>query len=120
MDEPNYVGGLVFSDPRGVGADGKAHEYFNKSAFTSEGLGMVGNSNRRFFHGPGFNNFDFGLHKDTKIRESMTVQFRAEFFNIFNHTQFNNPNGTYNSSLFGLVSSAKDPRIGQMSLKFLW
>ncbi|HWB98335.1 MAG TPA: carboxypeptidase-like regulatory domain-containing protein, partial [Bryobacteraceae bacterium] len=120
VDFPNYVGGLLVSDPRGTGTDGTPNEYFNRSAFTSEALGAMGNANRRFFHGPGFNNWDFGVHKDTKIRESMAVQFRAEFFNIFNHAQFNNPNGNYASSLFGVVTSAKDPRIGQMSLKFLW
>ncbi len=120
VDAPNFVGGLVINDPRNAGADGVPNEYFNRSAFTSESLGGVGNANRRFFHGPGLNNFDFGLHKDTKIRESMAVQFRAEFFNIFNHTQFTNPSGNYASSLFGVVTSARDPRIGQLSLKFLW
>ena len=50
----------------------------------------------------------------------MTLQFRAEFFNIFNHAQFTNPSGNFNSSRFGLVGSARDPRIGQLSLKFLW
>jgi hypothetical protein len=120
VDEPNFIGGLVFSDPRGVGPDGKLNEYFNKSAFTSEAIGQVGNSNRRFFHGPGINNWDFAVHKDTRLRESMALQFRAEFFNIFNHTQFFNPNGTFNNSRFGLVKSARDPRIGQLSVKFLF
>jgi hypothetical protein len=120
VDEPNFIGGLVFNDPRNAGADGKANEYFNKSAFTSEVLGIVGNSNRRFFHGPGFNNWDFALHKNTMLREGMSFQFRAEFFNVLNHVQFNNPSGSFTSSLFGLVRSAKDPRIGQLSLKFLW
>src|SRR5262249_45207174 len=56
--------------------------------------------------------------KDTAVREGMRLQFRAEFFNLFNHAQFNNPGGNFNSSLFGYVTSARDPRIGQMSLKF--
>jgi len=120
VDAPNFVGGLVLNDPRRAGADGKPNEYFNKSAFTSEAIGQVGNSNRRFFHGPGINNWDFAVHKDTRLRESMALQFRAELFNVFNHTQFNNPNGTYNNSRFGLVRSARDPRIGQLSLKFLF
>ena len=50
----------------------------------------------------------------------MSVQFRAEFFNVFNHTQFNNPSGDFSSSQFGVVTSARDPRIGQLSLKFLF
>ena len=45
----------------------------------------------------------------------MGVQFRAEFFNVMNHAQFNGPTGNFNSSLFGAVTSARDPRIGQMS-----
>jgi len=45
---------------------------------------------------------------------------RGEFFNIFNHTQFNNPDGNFTSSLFGVVTSARDPRIGQVSAKFAW
>jgi len=76
--------------------------------------------NRRFFHGPGFNNWDFGLHKVTKINERMSLLFRAEFFNLFNHAQFNNPSGNFSSGSFGVVRSAKDPRIGQLSMKFLW
>lgn len=115
IDMPNYSGGLVFSDPRGAG-----HRYFNKSPFTSEQLGTFGNANRRFFHGPGFNNWDLAVHKDTKLRENMTIQIRAEFFNAFNHAQFNNPSGNFSSSLFGTVTSAQSPRIGQLAVKFLW
>jgi hypothetical protein len=47
------------------------------------------------------------------------VQFRVEAFNLFNHTQFNNPGGNYtNSSAFGIVTSAKDPRIMQLAAKY--
>jgi hypothetical protein len=118
-DVPNYIGPIVTYDPRVAAANGQ-HLYFSKSAFVSGPLGGFGNANRRFFHGPGFNNWDVALHKDTRIAESMAIQFRAEFFNLFNHAQFNLPNGNFNSSLFGAVTSARDPRIGQMSLKFLW
>jgi hypothetical protein len=121
VDEPNFIGGLKIQDPRQAAADGSGpNGYFNRSAFTSEVLGTFGDANRRFFHGPGINNFDLSLHKTTKIRENMAVEFRAEFFNAFNHAQFNNPNGNYSSPQFGLVTSAKAPRIGQLALKFLW
>jgi hypothetical protein len=119
IDQPNFVGPLVTQDPRLPGPR-RSNLYFSSSGFTSEPLGGFGNANRAFFHGPGFNNWDFALHKNTKIREGMTLQIRAEFFNMFNHAQFNNPNGNFNSSLFGYVTSARDPRIGQMSMKFLW
>ncbi len=48
---------------------------------------------RRFFSGPGINNFDMALLKDTRITESVSAQFRAEAFNVFNHAQFMNPSG---------------------------
>jgi hypothetical protein len=118
-DVPNYVGPLVTYDPRDTSANGQ-HLYFSKAGFVSGPLGDFGNANRRFFHGPGFNNWDVSLHKDTHITERTDLQFRAEFFNVMNHAQFNNPNGNFNSSLFGAVTSTRDPRIGQMSLKFLW
>jgi hypothetical protein len=120
VDEPDFIGNLTIQDPRNAGADGSPNRYFNRDAFRSEPLGGVGNSNRRFFHGPGFNNWDFGLHKVTKITERTSLLFRAEFFNLFNHAQFNNANGNFTSGNFGRVTSAKDPRIGQLSMKFLW
>ena len=120
VDAPDFLGGLEFQDPRLAGPDGAPNRYFSKTAFRSEALGGVGNSSRRFFHGPGFNNWDFGLHKVTHITENTSLMIRAEFFNLFNHAQFSNPNGNYASSRFGTVTSAKDPRIGQVSAKFIW
>jgi hypothetical protein len=119
VDVPNLVGPVQIQNPRQAGPNGP-NQYFLASAFSSEPLGAFGTSSRAFFHGPGLNNWDMALHKDTAIREQMSVQFRAEFFNVFNHVQFNNPNGNFGSSLFGLVTSARSPRIGQLSLKFLW
>jgi hypothetical protein len=117
VDRPDFIGGLVITpDVRGT----TTHTYFNKSAFSSEQLGTMGNANQRFFHGPGTNNWDLGLQKVTRIRESMAIQFRAEFFNAMGHAQFNNPQGNYTSSTFGRVTSARAGRIGQMSLKFMW
>jgi hypothetical protein len=83
--------------------------------------GTFGTANRRFFHGPGFNNTDFGFSKRTVIRENLAFDLRIEFFNIFNHTQFQNPGGNISdSSSFGIVTNARDPRIGQVSAKFYW
>jgi hypothetical protein len=84
-------------------------------------FGTFGDANRRFFHGPGFNNTDFGFLKQTHIREQMAFDLRIEFFNIFNHTQFENPGGNISDpSSFGIISNARDPRIGQVSAKFYW
>jgi Carboxypeptidase regulatory-like domain/TonB dependent receptor-like, beta-barrel len=83
-------------------------------------LGTFGTANRRFFHGPGFNNTDLGFLKRTQIKENFAFDLRIEFFNIFNHTQFKNPGGDITNSNFGIVTNARDPRIGQVSAKFYW
>ncbi len=83
-------------------------------------MGQLGSAPRRFFHGPGINNWDIAIEKDTKITEGTSVEFRSEFFNAFNHAQFNQPDGNVNDSNFGMVSSAGAPRIMQFALKVLF
>jgi hypothetical protein len=78
---------------------------------------------RRSFSGPGIDNYDMALLKSTAITENTKLQFRAEAFNVFNHAQFNNPNGLVNNTGqggFGYVTGARDPRIMQVALKFLF
>jgi hypothetical protein len=114
-DLPNYNGGSVTGDhnPRHKKA------YFNTAAFSLETLGVYGNSPRRFFHGPGINSTDLALLRDIHIRESHVIQFRAESFNAFNHTQFSNPISNINStSTFGLVTAAVNPRVYQFAAKY--
>jgi hypothetical protein len=97
--------------------------YFNTTLFTQEPLGQFGTSRRRFFHGPGLNNTDLALLKEFSFAEQRKLQFRAEAFNVFNHTQFITPSGNWNNSGqggFGYVTSANDPRIMQVALKFLF
>ncbi len=122
VDVPNYAGGHVLADtnPR------HGNQYFNTALFSFEQIGQFGNSRRRFFHGPGLNNFDMALLKSTKFTESKELQFRCEAFNTFNHAQFGNPNGLINANppseggTFGLVTSARAARILQAGLKFFF
>jgi hypothetical protein len=120
LERPDFVGPLVIAD--NLRRDD--HRWFNNDAFNiSTPLGQFGNSNYRFFHGPGINNWDMGIHKDTKIRENLRIQFRAELFNAFNHAQFGLPNGRYNastSSTFGRVTTTRDPRIVQFGIKIMF
>ena len=112
---PNYNGQpLQFYNPR-ASSD---HRYFSTSQFSEVAMGALGTANGQFFHGPGLNNWDFALHKMTHVTEGTSVEFRAEFFNLGNHAQFTNPGGNSSSPAFGLVTSARDPRIGQLALKF--
>ncbi len=123
IDVPSYNpgNGPLFLNKNPRNSAGQA--YFNPNYFQLEPIGQVGNVMRRYFSGPGISNFDMALLKDTQITERTTVQFRAEAFNIFNHAQFNNPSGNINNSGaggFGYVTSARDPRIMQLALKFLF
>ena len=118
-DTPDLVGKVKIQDPRTPGPNGP-NTFFLPDAFASGQLGHFGTSSRQFFHGPGLNNTDLGLMKRTTITESTAFEIRFEMFNIFNHAQFNNPDGDFTSDLFGVVTSARDPRIGQLSAKFYW
>ena len=78
---------------------------------------------RRFFTGPGILNTDLALLKNTKIVESQQLQFRAETFNLFNHAQFDNLSGQVDNTGqggFGYIHSARDPRIMQIALKYIF
>jgi hypothetical protein len=75
---------------------------------------------RNFFRGPGRVNFDLSLEKKTALTERVQLMFRAEFFNVFNHTQWQNPtsgSATFFSPQLGQITSTYDPRIGQVSLR---
>jgi hypothetical protein len=113
-DEPNYTAGklLLQTNPR------KGGTYFNTALFSPENLGQFGNAKRRFFSGPGLNNSDMALDKEVHIAESKVLELRFEFFNVFNHAQFGTPSGLINGGSFGVVTSASDPRIGQVAAKF--
>jgi len=116
-DVPDVISAVVTQDPRKAGPTGP-NTYFLPGSFIFGPVGTFGDANRRFFHGPGIDNTDFGVSKRIPITESMAVEIRGEFFNIFNHANFNNPHGNFSSGLFGIVTSARDPRIGQVSAKF--
>jgi hypothetical protein len=123
-DVPNFTPGKVVTNtnPRNQfdALGNLVNPYFNTSLFSKEALGQIGNSARRFFHGPGLNNWDMALLKDVRLTESKQLQLRFEAFNIFNHAQFENPTGSIDSGQFGQVTAARDPRIMQIGAKFLF
>jgi hypothetical protein len=95
--------------------------YFNTSLFSPPALGSPGSASLRFFYGPGMDNWDIALLKDTNLTESKVLEFRLETFNTFNHAQFfgaNSIDGNINDSTFGQVVSAMPPRLMQLALKF--
>ena len=92
--------------------------WFNTGAFASSQPGIFGNVGRNTLLGPAFQQWDFSAIKTIPIHESMNLQFRAEFFNIFNNVNFELPNNDLASSDFGLIQSARAGRIVQLALKF--
>jgi hypothetical protein len=69
---------------------------------------------------PHYNNWDMGIQKFFPIRETLRFQFRVDFFNAFNHTNFYAPNMNFNSAAFGTISNAFTPRLTQAVLKLYW
>ena len=102
--------------------------YLNPTSFvtvytnTSFPLGTFGNTGKGAFNGPAFIGWDVGVLKNFALSsgDRFRLQFHAEFFNVLNHTNLNNPTTAANSANFGNIQSSGDPRIGQLALKLLF
>jgi outer membrane receptor protein involved in Fe transport len=128
---PNSLSNAQCSDPSCVPGPGMLPS--DSQVQANPALATYGTLPRNFFRGPGYVNFDLAFSKTTDITERVKFEFRAEFFNLFNHANFTNPgitnngNGTFaggaggnnpNSSLFGQITSTYDPRIIQLAGRF--
>ncbi|HEY3930716.1 MAG TPA: carboxypeptidase regulatory-like domain-containing protein [Candidatus Koribacter sp.] len=122
--EPNQMMPFSTESPQKNGG-----YYFNPSIFSNDPasinyltgqqlFGTVGNARRTICCGPGVANWDMTMMKETKLNERWNMEFRAEFYNILNHTQFYNPDGSISDSTFGQVQNARDPRLVQFAVKF--
>jgi len=101
-------------------------DWLNTNAFariTPDPMSPVqqfGTAGRNIGLGPRYANFDFSAFKNIRLNESKQFQFRAEFFNIFNHTNFRLPDSDISSPTFNHIQAAQDPRLVQLALKFLF
>lgn len=131
LDRPDLNGPVTKFNPRNVqsftsdcggGTPVVGNYYINPAVFDCSGVPLFtfGTLGRNAIRGPGINNWDLSLMKRTSITERMKLEFRAEFFNAFNHTQFLNPDPTGGASTFGQVVQTRDPRLGQLALKLLF
>ena len=117
LDTPNYTPGCdlkINHDP----AKGPA---FNTDCFSLPALGQLGNAPRRFFYGPGIENFDLALIKRMTFDKSRGLELRLEAFNVFNHPQFYGAgavDGNIVSPTFGEIVTAAAPRFVQLAAKF--
>jgi hypothetical protein len=122
--------------------DRTLRRYFNTDAFALQQPGAFGNAARNLVRGPGINSWDFSIFKSFTMpwlgkrsaltSESAKVQLRAEFFNLWNHTQFSDLDTTFvpaedvagspidPGSSFGTITGARAPREIQFGLKLIW
>ena len=118
------VGGVLADAVPGVSrsvANRGVRRYFNPAAFQSAAPGTVGNTSRNLLNGPSLVNVDTSVFKDFSVFEHGKIQFRAELFNLFNHPNFYNPDNTVgDGASLGTLTSARDPRIAQFALKYLF
>jgi len=121
LDTPQYNGAPldINTNPR------NGRPEFNTAAFSPEALGELGNAKRRFFYGPGINNFDMTVEKLVPVSEGRAFEFRLEAFNVFNHAQFyasstglSAVDGEVNDPNFGRIVNAASPRLVQLAAKF--
>jgi carboxypeptidase family protein len=116
---PSFTGPVILGNP---------NQWFNPAAFLAppNASGFYGNLGRDTLTGPGLATWDFSAMKDTRLNEKLRVQFRAEFFNILNHANFNSPNAvaftpTGVSPTAGLITSTSTTsRQIQFGVKLLW
>jgi hypothetical protein len=95
-------------------------QWFDTSCFVAPLSGYYGNSARNVLYGPGTHNWDIGIQKFFPIHEELRLEFRGEMFNAFNHAQFNAPNSSVVGSTFGLINSARVPRLVQFAMRMLF
>lgn len=115
---PKYLHGEASPSTIGNGVlwfDKGSYEAVAPLQFGSCGVGTV--------RGPGYANLDLSLHKEFKITETKSIQFRSDFLNAFNHVNYNAPNTGFDpsaTSTTGLINSSQAPRNIQLALKFYY
>jgi hypothetical protein len=95
--------------------------WFSPNDFQDPPLGQFNTGTQRTICcGPGMQEWDFAVHKKISIDEARYFEFRGEIFNVFNHTNFYNPDGDFSSgpTAFGRITEAQNPRLVQFALKF--
>ena len=107
----------VLANPYG---DKSVSNYLNPAAFSLPAIGTLGTVGSYSVRGPGLWQFDMSVSRTIQFRESQKMEFRAEAFNVTNSFHMNNPTTNLNSNTFGQVLSARDPRIMQFALKYVF
>jgi hypothetical protein len=114
---PQVAGKVNFVNPKAV--SNPSHFWFDTSNISDPLVpGTFGNMPNALCCGPALSNSDISIEKRTRINERWDTEFRAEFYNAWNHTQFKNPDGNFSSAQFGQITQTReDPRVIQFGLK---
>jgi len=105
VQRPNRI-----SDPNEF--DGRTvAKYFNTAAFSNAGPFVIGNSSRNPIRGPGLQSADLMIGKTFRVTERVSLEFRAEAFNVSNTPALSDPNGSFGNAAFGSITSAGNPRV---------
>jgi len=112
-DAPQLTGPLQILNPKKNG-----NLYLNPAQFSDPTPGTFSTTPRSICCGPGENQWDVTFSKRIALSEARYFQFRADIFNLFNKTEFVNPDGNFSDTTFGQVQQARDPRAVQFALKF--
>jgi hypothetical protein len=116
----------VIGDPNLAGGRSRGSEilaWFNRAAFATPSPGAYGSAGRNALIGPPAATTNVGLFKTFQLpwRESLRLQFRSEFFNLFNSVNLSNPNASVSAGAqMGRITSAADARVIQFALKLQW
>jgi hypothetical protein len=113
---PQVTGPIQFTNPKTT----PGNYYFNPANFSDSNLGTYGNVPHALCCGPAISNTDLVIAKKTRISDRWDTEFRSEFYNLWNHTQFTNPDGNFSDVTFGEVTKARDPRVLQFGFKVLF
>jgi hypothetical protein len=115
VQRPNQVAPAAL--PRG---DRTLARWFNTDAMVVGPPFTLGNAPRFPLHGPGINNTDLSIMRNFLLRDRLKLQFRSEFFNAFNHPQYNNPNTAIGNVNYGKIIAAHDPRTIEFALRLFY
>jgi hypothetical protein len=112
---PNLVG-----DPTLPADERSVSRWFNTGAFTAAQQFTIGSSSRNPVRGPSYRNLDIALMRRVPFAAGRALELRAEIFNVTNTPPFGAPNTTVGAAAFGTITSAGDPRVVQLALKFVF
>ena len=115
VQRPNLVG-----EPTLLSGERSVSRWFNTAAFSAAPAFTIGSASRNPVRGPGVRNLDVALARRVPLRGRVALELRAEAFNVTNTPALGAPNGTFGSAAFGTITTALDPRVVQVAVKFVF